>query len=261
MTDHQPSPPQPAAASNPDGPDKNDSWSIHGVLLSRKIDVVAFAAFFLSISTILIQFSAWFKGADLKLLPPDQVFFWKDENYSDRKPRARFGATLIYVNKGDKGYAAIVSREIVHVTVAGKDFEQGWDKFVTFSGFMPTKDEPAKPFSVDGGDSESHQTNFIPWPRWCPASAQGGCNVQENHIHWDVFINELRRLVQAGQREFGFRFVAQVIDGKPSIASCKIAIDTAIVAAIDSLGGYNPTCFDSEVSRIRGRMPVRSPRQ
>jgi hypothetical protein len=222
---------------------KPDTWLVGGVLISRKIDVVAFAAFFISIATITLQLSAYFKGAKLKLLPPDQIFIRKDDAYSDGAPRARFGATLIYLNNGEKGYAAIVRRELAHIVVGGIDFEQGWDNFVTYEGWMPTKPEPAKPFSVDGGESKSHQTDFIPWPRRCLKSAQATCNVLGNHIHWEQFINVLRRFVQAGQSEFEFKFTAEVIGGEPAASSCKIAIDSAIVNAIDYHHGYNPTCF------------------
>lgn len=222
----------------------NDYWRFRGgVVLSRKIDLVAFAAFFLSIGTIVIQLSAWFKGADLKLLPPDQVFIWKAE-YSDNVPRALFGATLIYVNKGEKGYGAIVRREAVHVTVAGKDFEQGWSRFTTFKDAKPTNDKPAIPFSVDGGAAETHQTAFVPWPRECSAPAQTSCDVQQNHVKWVDFISELRRLVKAGQREYKFTFTSETIDnGVLPAASCKIAIDEPTISAIDQFQPYGPTCF------------------
>jgi hypothetical protein len=58
-------------------------------------------------------------------------------------------------------------------------------------------------------------------------------------------INELRRLVQVGQREYEFKFAAEVIDGRTPLitASCKIAIKALTVSAIEQYGGYNPTCF------------------
>jgi hypothetical protein len=212
-------------------------------LLSRKVDLLALAAFLLSVATISIQLSAWLKGPNLKLLPPDQVFIWKQMAYSDKIPRALFGATLIYVNKGEKGYAAIIRRETVNVAMSGKAFEQGWDKFTTFAAAKPTDGKPAIPFSVDGGATETHQTMFVPWPRHCPQPADG-CDVQENHIKWADFIDELHRLVKAGQKEFEFKFTTEMIDSKPITTSCKIAIDEPTVMAIDqSQFYYAPTCY------------------
>jgi hypothetical protein len=226
--------------------EENDSWSVLGFLISRKIDFVAFAAFLLSIGALGFQISAYLKGAELKLLPPDQVFMRKDTSYSDKIPRALFGASLIYANSGEKGYSAIVRRELMYVTIGGKDFEQGWDEFVTYDGFNPKKNEPVKPFSIDGGDSKSHQTAFVPWPKRCGAAVQGACDVLENHVHWDDFINELKRLVQAGQHEFGLKFAADLMRGEKVTSSCKIEIDIPTIGAIEQLGGYNPTCFESK---------------
>lgn len=249
MTDRTrdpPPPPSDPAAQHRDATSEDDAaWVIGGMLLSRKIDVVAFAALFLSIATITIQLSAYFKGARLTLLPPDQVFIRRDDSYTDKIPRARFGATLIYVNTGEKGYASIVRRETVVVKIAGKDYEQGWDEFVVFDGSVPKKggDEPAKPFPVDGGDTKSHQTDFIPWPKRCP-KAQATCpELEENHVHWDAFINELRRLTKAGQYEFEFKFAAEVYGGDTVTASCKIHFDSPTVDAIEMNHGYNPTCY------------------
>jgi hypothetical protein len=204
------------------------------------------AAFLLSGAAITIQISAWLKGPNLKLLPPDQVFIGK-KTYSDNVARALFGATLIYVNKGEKGYTAIVRREAIVLTIAGKTFEQGWDKFTTFAEAKPADGKPAIPFSVDGGATETHQTMFVPWPKRCPQPAKGSCSVQENHIKWVEFIDELRRLVTAGQSEFEFKFKTETIDSKSITVSCKIAIDGPTVAAIDQYQGYYaPTCYSDE---------------
>jgi hypothetical protein len=134
----------------------------------------------------------------------------------------------------------------MYVRIVGKDFEQAWDEFVTYDGFNPKKNEPVKPFSIDGGDSKSHQTAFLPWPKRCAASAQGRCDVEENHVHWDDFIKELQRLIQARQHEFEFKFAADLMKGERVTSACKIEIDAPTVGAIEQLSGYNPTCFESK---------------
>jgi hypothetical protein len=251
MTQGQPPESQPVPPTNcgtahraaPDPDKKKADWRLSGFVISRRSDFVAFAALVISIVTASIQLSGYIKGAQLKLLPPDQVFIVKDAAPGE-EPRARFGATLIYVNTGEKGYNAIIRRELVHVVIAGKDYEQGWDEFVTFDGFTPNKPEPAKPFSVDGGDATSHQTYFIPWPKRCPIPAHGPCDVLENHIHWGQFMGELNRLLHDGQREFEFKFAVEVINDKPPMpVSCKIEIDDKTVKTINQFHGYNPTCF------------------
>jgi len=254
MTDEHPPAERPAPLHEAERPapasEEDPAWLIGGMLLSRKIDVVAFTALFLSIATITIQLSAYFKGARLTLLPPDQVFIRRDDSYTDKIPRARFGATLIYVNTGEKGYASIVRRESVVVKIDGKDFEQGWDQFVVFDGPKPKKgsDEPAKPFPVDGGDTKTHQTDFIPWPKRCPR-AQATCpELEENHVHWDMFMNELRRLTKAGQYEYEFDFAAEVYGADKITASCKIHFDADTVDAIEMGRGYSPTCYADDAT-------------
>jgi hypothetical protein len=239
-------PPVREAPPPPDGSDTNEFRPVAGgrFLLSRKIDLVAIVALLLSIGAIFIPVLNWLKGADLRLLPPDQVFLWQ-VTYPGNPPEALFGTTLIYVNKGDKGYGAIVRREALHVTIAGKDFELGWDKFADFKDSKPI-DKGAKqamPFPVDGRASETHETSFVAWPRLCAAPAQGPCDVLGNHVKWDDFISELRGIVQAGRHEFEFNFTAELIDAKPITASCKIVIDKPTVDVIESSKGYSPTCF------------------
>ena len=46
-----------------------------------------------------------------------------------------------------------------------------------------------------------------------------------------------------GQSEFHFRFTAEMIDRKPLQTSCKMAIGSDIIDAIDNLKRYGPTCF------------------
>jgi hypothetical protein len=155
------------------------------LFISRKLDVIAIVALLLALITAGGQLYSFWSGAKPKLLPPDQVFIWKDTSYTDGMARARFGASLIYVNSAEKGYGAIIRRELFYVTIAGKHYEQGWDEFVTFDGFKATKPNPAKPFSVDGGDSQSHETAFAPWPKRCAVSSANLCDDEENHVHWD----------------------------------------------------------------------------
>jgi hypothetical protein len=222
----------------PDG----ESWVIGGLLISRKLDVIALVALVLSVTSIGVQMRAFLKGEDVKLLPPDQVFIWKDNTNPDG-PRARIGATLIYVNTAEKGYPAVVRRELAYVNIGGKELEQAWDEFVKFDGYTPPKGEPVLPFALDGGDAKSHQTTFIAWPKDCPPTAASQCNILENHIFWNQFVDELTRLVQAGQREYEFKFKAEIFERQSKTAACRIAINAAIVGAIVQGNGYNPTCF------------------
>jgi hypothetical protein len=218
-----------------------------GFLISKKIELLALAAFSIALSTLIFQIKGCMQGPEVVLFPPDQIFILKDESYSDCKPRVRFGATMVYVNNGQLGNNGIIQIESIKFSIGNKKYQHNWDKFAEFNGspgsIQINNIETAKPFTVSSGDSKSHQTFFIAWPKRCTEKDPQPCNVLENHAYWDDFISELKTRVKKGETKYLFEFETSVYNESPVRTSCIIQIDNNIIGAIEIHKQYSPTCF------------------
>jgi hypothetical protein len=228
-------------------PNDHFSWTPFGLQISKKIELLALAAFIIATVTLISQIRGCIEGPDVVLFPPDQIFIMKDSSYTDGKARVRFGATMVYVNKGQKGYNGIVKFEKIRFRIKNKAYENFWERFGEFDG-EPGKIEfknprSVKPFSVAAGGTASHQTYFIAWPQRCPSDHPEPCNPLENHTLWDDFVEELNSRVGRGEKEYTFEFKTEVYNESDISTSCSISINEKIVKTIEFYQEYSPTCF------------------
>jgi hypothetical protein len=220
-----------------------------GLLISRKIELLALAAFAIAMSTLFIQLKGCIEGPKVKLFPPDQVFLIKEGPYSDGKTRVRFGANMVYVNSAQKGYNGIVQHEYLRFYIGNKKYEHNGERFVEFEGspgkIQINNPKNAKPFSVNAGDTTSHQTYFIAWPKRCTTKKPHPCDVLKNHVYWEDFIQDLKERVKQGDSEYRIEFEAQVFNEASCKTSCTFVIDKKIIGAIEYFGQYSPTCYSN----------------
>lgn len=230
-------------------------WRVWKLLISMKTDllslvafIISFVAFIISIGSIGLQIESWFRGADVVMRPPDQVFIFRDDLGSDKKARVHIGASMVYINKGAAGYDGIVLMEDVQFVVGAKSYKLQWDSTGNFTGSTGNIDiaeeKPALPVVLKAGTAVAHQTYFVPWPLDCTRDTSGSCNQMSNHVYWGEFIDHLKKKVQDGARYFEFRFTATVHDDEPIEAVCKIFLTPEIVGAIEANSSYEPTCYE-----------------
>ena len=136
--------------------------------IENKTDILAFAAFLMSIGSLAFQFCNMIKGPKLILEPPKQVLIVPYADYGDEK-YIRISATMTYFNKGSPGYHDIVKLEEAHIEFPDKKIILTGQKYVHSKekkNDMPEIDiiSDAEPVKVESGDVISHETYFVPFP-------------------------------------------------------------------------------------------------
>lgn len=221
-----------------------------GINIKKETDVLALAAFLLSLVVVVSQiflFGYFFaRGPDVKLFMPDQVLIKAGHLNKKGKLYVRIGAPMAYINSGGTGYNAVISREIVTLFLdTGQVFQQKWQSFQTFDidedGSKLIALEPkrsANPFSVNAGSSVSHDTYFIPFRIQHNESCRK-CNEWENYVNWDDFISIIDKTSR-----MVFKFKGLMVGGS-SVKSqkCFVKIDQNMRKKLHELKWYSSSCW------------------
>ena len=159
-----------------------------GIEIERKTDILAFAAFVMSVGGLLMQMINLIKGPDIVMEPPRQILIESIEN--DKKiTHIRFSAKLIYLNKGSPGYDDIVKSETAVVIIGDRNIQFQAIKYIVSkvenNKLKIASLSDADPVQVKSGQVVSHETYFVPWPSKPPS--------ESNFIEFDDFISMLNK--------------------------------------------------------------------
>jgi hypothetical protein len=160
-----------STANSPNDPKEPSAWHFPFRLqIERKADLLAVAAFLLSISTLGWQIFNYFRGAEISLFPSDTITFLRFDQaggYIKDDHFVRFIASMTYINDASPDYPDVVLREGISLDLAGCTLTQQWYEFGN-SDISPhsdellfTKRQPARPFTLRGGNAQSHETLFM----------------------------------------------------------------------------------------------------
>jgi hypothetical protein len=218
-----------------------------GIEIERKTDILALAAFILSITAALVQLSAFVLGPDVVLVPPEQVTILCVQHAGVEQ--AHFSTTFAYVNKGELGYNAAVAAERLKVNLKGRSLDYRWANLETLYVARGTQDadatlcerpaaaklaranvQPAAPFAINAGSAVSHETTFAP-----RSSDKGDPN--QNFVTWAKFIE----LLETG-RELSFELIADVIEQKKVVFRCRVDVARAL-PGLKEKGWSAPSCW------------------
>lgn len=163
---------------------------IFGIEIERRTDILAFAAFVISVGSLLAQAANFVKGPDILLESSKQILF-KSQKYPDGKEYIRLSARMVYLNKGSPGYDDITKMETATVTIGKKSFNLMAQEYIDSSykdgQFIITKLSDADPVQIKSGSVVTHETYFAPWP--------GGTddkNASSNYVTFSDFLNLLK---------------------------------------------------------------------
>jgi hypothetical protein len=233
-------PPQPA-------PD-DLSWKILGLHIARKTEILALAAFVISLSGLSWQLFNYWRGPVVRLFPSDQIVLTSTNTlghrYAGQENLVDLVATMSYVNDGDIGHNAIVRRELIRFKFAGREVEHRWYDFVSsdvVNGKLAlNRQGEARPFAVNAGSATSHETLFTAWEIDCPADDKG-CNAAANYVRWDDFLNAIKT-----SNTIEITTLAEVYSGGTLSASCVIRLRDWEVAFLEKEQWLAPTCGQAE---------------
>lgn len=219
-------------------------WNFLGLRVGRKTEIIALVAFVLSVSGVLWQVFNFARGAVVLLFPSDQVVLTSvnklGRNYPGQDNNLAMIANMAYSNEGDVGHNAIIRREFITFSVAGHDFEHRWYEF----GSSDQKDGKlefdrkgeARPFPVNAGSAESHETLFTAWEIEC-GEADKSCNPRGNFVKWDEFL----AAVTANGR-IAITTKATVYPSKLVTASCEINLRPWEIKVLETEQWLSATC-------------------
>jgi len=194
--------------------------------LKRDLDPLAILTFIVGAIIAAIQIQAFYRGADIKIYPPDVVAFIVEE-YSENRFYLRVAARMAYVNHGSAGYNATVSAEEVEFAFdKGESYSQRWHSerliFAEGKELKNTYLKEAGPFPVVGGSSVSREMYFAPFPEQCP---DGTSSCEE---YFRNFISGSEALILFSRAQtIKLTFKADLIGQKPPFTetTCYINVD------------------------------------
>jgi hypothetical protein len=236
--------------------EREQLWHILGLQIARKTEIIALAAFVLSVSSILYQIFNYARGAMVVLFPSDQIVITATDklgrNYLGQENLLALIATMAYVNNGDTGHNAIIRREYIEFSLGDRRIQHQWYEFgssdVKDGKLTFNRDSEARPSSVAAGSAVSHETLFAAWEIVCD-SREPGCNPVGNFVKWGDFLNTIAttKLLSVTTR-------AEIYPSKQLTASCMIHLRDWELKILQDEQWLSAACTDvSGQASIKGR--------
>lgn len=143
-------------------------FNIFGIEIERKTDILAFAAFVISIGSLLAQTINLIKGPEIIFEKPRQVLI-TSHKYPDGNEYTRISSILVYLNKGSPGYDDITKSEEATIYVGDNKIRLFGQEYIDSSVdekqvLIIKKKSDAYPVQVKSGGVVVHETYFAPWP-------------------------------------------------------------------------------------------------
>jgi hypothetical protein len=138
-----------------------------GIEVERKTDILAMAAFLISVGSIVGQIALLLRGAEVSVDGPRQVILLFESTLGSRKYLNAI-STQIYVNNGSPGYDDILKSEALTIGRSGKQIQLESQELVdsTRDGdkLVYRMRKAWKPEKIKAGDFVGNETLFVPYP-------------------------------------------------------------------------------------------------
>lgn len=165
-----------------------EKWfSLFGLVVVRRTDLLAAAAFALSLSTISYQAWQFLRGANPLMYHPDTLYVFF-ERYANGVSATRLAGQMSFTNDGETGHNAVIRNVSAAISLGPKTIEESWQSFATITRrdteLAIGVKETAHPFVIEGGSSSSYMTTFAPTVTDCAASTgeRVACNQSVNFV-------------------------------------------------------------------------------
>ena len=225
-----------------------DTFSLFGLRVGRKTEIIALAAFTLSIGGLVVQAVNLVRGAAVQVFPSDQIVISSTNKlgrrYVEEQNRVAFIAAMDYVNTGDVGYNAVIRQERIVVSAGGRPIEHRWYEFgssdIDEAGALVFKrDTEARPFPINAGSAVSHETLFTPWEIDC-AENDTVCDPRTNYWTWDAFLQTVKATPELTVTTTGV-----VYGGRTVTATCVVRLRPWEIDVLERVGWLAPACIDT----------------
>ena len=228
------------------GPPPEKWFNFLGLVVLRRTDLLAAAAFVLSISAVTYQLWQFVRGASPTLYAPDTLYIFFDK-YANGVTATRIAGQLSFTNSGDAGHNATIRDVSATVSTAKRSIEENWLSFakVSRSGTELVFDinESAHPFVIDGGGASSYLVTFAPRVRDCSElmSKIANCNQAMDFVSDIDFIKDLY-----ASRNLTVAFVGTLFDSRKRLTtSCRTEVTNDLITTIALNSWYAARCVPS----------------
>lgn len=164
------------------------SFRILGVEIERKTDVLAFAAFLISLGSLLTQTFSLIRGPEIILDGPGIITLYSGTG-SDKKKKLRLAAGFTYLNKGSPGYDDFIKSEQVTVLLDDKVINLTAKYYIQMRSegkkLQKSHQGDAIPVALKSGMVNYHETEFVP--------LTGKHGDKDDHVEIERFIALLNR--------------------------------------------------------------------
>ena len=190
---------------------------ILGIEISRKTDILAFAAFLLSLSTVVVQTIVFFAGPEVTFDKPRQVVILMASTSDTKERYLTLVSSLAYVNRGKIGKNAVVMREQVSFSFEEETYHYIWKQFGTLE--FPTDSRKIKfvqsrvaaPFVVPARGAEAHETLFTP-------------RRHENFIYQEAITRVFESVRRGKDYIWKVHFHIEILNDKDQTEECQVLI-------------------------------------
>lgn len=212
-----------------------------GVEVARKTDILAAAAFVISITGLCYQLYGYAASPTIAQFPPKQLLFFPAK--SGNGSFVHGGAQVTYVNEGREGKTAIVKLQRMIFTLQGKTYELNWQYFDKFTNagsqlLRMDKPEPAEPIVIKAGEAVTKETDFA--PRTLPIVTESdSATAYNNFLPWDQFVSEIEKM-----KELDVRIVSEFFGIKDVETKVFIRVTPAFINALKTDKWDAPSCWE-----------------
>ena len=211
------------------------SFKFLGIEVERKTDVLAFAAFFISIGSLVTQGANLIQGPDVSLELPRQVLIHGDA-YADGFTYTRISTKLVYLNTGSPGYDDVTRLEKASlsfgdrkITLIAQDYIESSVDENDKNKLIIDKKSDADPVQIRSGSVVIHDSYFAPWP-----DREG--EIDGNYLVFSDFISIIEKL-----DEIKIEFTTTTFSGDVVAQSCNLIV-SEFVQHLKDKGWSAPTC-------------------
>jgi hypothetical protein len=212
-----------------------------GIEIARKTDILAAAAFVISITGLCYQLYGFAASPTIVQFPPEQLIFFPEK--SGNGIYVHSGAQVTYVNKGREGKTAVVKLQRMVFDLQGKTYELKWQFFDNFSNagnqlVRLEKPEPAVPIVIKAGEAVTKETHFSPRTLLVVSKADL-TSAYKNFLPWDEFVSELEKL-----KELDVRIISEFYGLKEKETKVFIRVTPALITALKTDKWDAPSCWE-----------------
>jgi hypothetical protein len=240
-----------------------------GILeIERKTDILAFAAFLISILSIGYNVKSFVQGSNAVLFPPASLVVAAVKYERGGPSYISLISSFSYSNKANKDYSSIIMNEVANFKIGSKTPALGWNAFVgattdtsvlDLTGTIkPIFRNIAAPFVVTGGNGESHETLLTSQTIACRVN-QDGCDEDYNFVKVTEFSREFVAVREEGGPSsvpFEVQLAAELIGqgvwrgAEREVVRCVIMIRLKDLADLedDSIGYFARPCVNNLVN-------------